>query len=791
MTTINYKLITAWDEKDVIHAIVKEDGIKKKIVVKDFKWHFFIKKEELTKSKMSIINKYKDAGIIIKGEKDGDAIKVYCDKSKSQYTNGRNLTIKTLHSELLNAGITPLEIDLPLYKRWLYDNDIQIETDLKILFFDIETDDTIGNIEIGRDRILSVGFYDNKGQHYFISNPDEKILIEETLSLISQHDVICGWNSAKFDLPYIKSRADQLGVKHNWQEIVHVDMMLRLIKLFASISGLLGLNGFSLNEVSRVFLKDSKVKFDGKIIDLYHNDFEKFKEYNIKDVSLLYELDIKISCLALMIKECEWTGTFLNNFYIGEILDNYILKEAKKKGVLLHSKPTYNELLANKALEVRGGYVMTPAPGRYDNVRVFDFKSMYPSIMITWNIGEDSLNYELSKKGQSAFAKFLGERKVEDVDINEFTSFLEKQKKKLDPEDKHFQAANNVFFSKEHKSLIPGLVQELLDQRKVYKKKLDSLEIDTDDYRTARATQEVVKEMANSIFGITADRNSRYFNIMVCEAITITGQFLNRSCMRIAKEHDIESIYGDTDSFFLSINDDEHTEHFTSILNDELKLFMKTFFGIDETIVHVEYEKKFGKLVIVKKKKYTGRLTWMDDKPVDTIFSRGVEIVKKDTIGYVKKHIRTLIDMLVKDDATVQQCKDWLYERKREIEENELDASDLSITVRVARSPSTYKTPLLHVRIAKDLIDRGLLQDIVEGKTNAARISYIVTGTEGGMQGVELADFKGEWDRVHYWNVKIFAVFQRLLDATFPDEDWSTFKIKKDKKFNVNQDSLF
>ena len=261
--------------------------------------------------------------------------------------------------------------------------------------------------------------------------------------------------------------------------------------------------------------------------------------------------------------------------------------------------------------------------------------------------------------------------------------------------------------------------------------------------------------------------------------------------MRLAKNHDIDAIYGDTDSFFLSIDDDHQAEEFTKTLNKELIDFLDSYFGIKKTIVYVEYEKKFGKLVMVKKKKYTGRLTWMDDKPVDTIFSRGVEIVKKDTIGYVKKHIRTLIDMLVKEDATAEQCKNWLWDRKREIEEEELEASDLSVTVRVARSPSTYKTPLLHVRIADDLIKRGLLQDIIEGKTNAARITYVVTGTEGGMQGVEVSDFKGEWDRIHYWNVKILAVFQRLLEVTFPDENWSVFKIKKDKKKNINQSSLF
>ena len=739
----NFKCLTAWDEVSAIKAVIKQDGKKKMLTIRDWDWYFAMTVKDFNLVNSAVWRKYQSLRIITKIESGPEYVKIHCNRNTTVFEQRSSYSVKTLQKSILYYKARPLEIDLPIFKHWLHHENIQIETDLSILFFDIETDDTIGNIEIGRDRILSFAACDDKGKKYFISDPDEKVLLEQAIKLIRSYDVISGWSTARFDLPYIQKRMEIHELKYEWKKTLHVDMMLRLIKLFASISGLLGLTGFSLNEVSRVFLKDSKVAHKEKIIDMYHNNFELLKEYNLKDVELLYKLNEKISILPLMIKECEWTGTFLNQFYIGEILDNYIIRDALKHGKFIKSKPTWEEVEQYKSINIRGGYVMTPKPDLYENVRVFDFKSMYPSIIISWNIGEDSLNEELSRNGNINFNKFVNNRKIEEININEIALFLESQKILLDPDDENFQAANNVFFHKNKQSLIPDLVSNLLEQRKSYKKKLDDLQIDTDEYRTARATQEVVKEMANSIFGITADKNSRYFNIQICEAITLTGQFLVRMSIELAKRRGVEAKYGDTDSFFLSIQDDDYAMKFDELLNDDIQNFLKDFFHIEKSIVFLEYEKKFSKLIMVSKKKYTGRLTWMDGKKTDVIFSRGVETVKKDTIGYTKKHITRLIEMLVKEEASLETCKTWLEERKKEVETIEMDPRDISITVRISKSPERYAVDTVQVRVARDMIKKGLLQNIVSGKTNAARITYIVTDATNKQKGVEISDYAG------------------------------------------------
>ena len=284
---------------------------------------------------------------------------------------------------------------------------------------------------------------------------------------------------------------------------------------------------------------------------MYTKDFEKFKEYNIKDVQLLRDLDKKTNMIGLMIKECEWTGSFLDRFYIGELLDNYILRRSKALGTFQHSKPDFEESKSYANPKIRGGFVMKPVVGLHENVRIFDFKSLYPTIIVGFNIGQDTLNEELSHKGFDAFCNFLNvgtpdERKIEDVEYDEWKAFLAEQKKLLDPENKYIQTGNNAFFAKDRQSFVSDLIKYFLTERSRMKKEVKNYPPGSPEAVNLSESQLIVKEMANSMFGITCDKTSRYFNLYVSEAITLTGQFMNRTASKIAHDLGYETIYGDS-----------------------------------------------------------------------------------------------------------------------------------------------------------------------------------------------------------------------------------------------------
>ena len=490
-------MLTGWDDWSDIVLILKKGHETLERRLKDKPWYFTVKTVDFNKlGGEKRFGKSVNAGTIEKFVEKGDYTLIYC-----KYTS-KNPLVSKIVCGLKKLGVVTYESDLSRTKRYLVDNKVPIAEDLNILYFDIETDDSSGaGIKIGRDRILSWAAYNNRGKSWYYDVEDEKALLQRLIRLIDKHDIFVGWNSQKFDLPYIQSRMEKYGLKYDWRRRIHLDLMKRCIKLYTYEMDKIGLTGFALNEVARVFLGEEKVKHEEGIKEMYDNNRELLEKYNRKDSELLMKLDAKLGIIQLMINECKWTGTTLDRFYVGELLDNYMLRKSKDLKQYLYSRPTYEEAEANKVVHIIGGYVKPPITGLYTDVRIFDFKSLYPSMIVSWNIGPDSMDREKSKLGDVEFRKFLTDpdRKIEDVDFNEWYNFLMKQKKRIDPKNECWQTANNNFFRTAVDSFISSLVEELLELRGEMKKKLEGLKPGSPEYGSTRSSQAIVKELANCL----------------------------------------------------------------------------------------------------------------------------------------------------------------------------------------------------------------------------------------------------------------------------------------------------
>ena len=755
------KIITAYDNDDGITSIVHDEG-KRQIIKLDSIWYFYIKGEQYAKAR-PILQDFRS--IVFKLEKVGEYIKVFC-LMRYQYDNN----IKNLRKYLEDAGIEVFEYDLNKTKRYMVDSLSEIETDLKILYFDIETDDRKGGIKIGRDRIVSWAACDDEGKIYFETG-DERDILKKFISTINKYDIITGWNSEGFDLPYVQDRCELYGIRYDWRQTVHIDMMERCFKVYGYEANIIGLKNFSLNEISRCMLGKEKVDTEGeKIYDLFLNNPEKLKEYNIQDTLLLKDLNQKLGIINVMVMECAWTGSFMFKFYIGELLDNYILREAKKRGLILKSKPSEKERALREDIKIVGGYVATPVSGLYEHVNICDFKSLYPSIIVGWNIGSDSLNEELSSEGKLKMDNWLHGEKIESIDFKVWNEFLISEKKRLDPEDKHIQTANNAFFRRDTKSFIGDLVENLLVQRAEYKKKLKTLDFDTPEYNNAYSIERVVKEMANSMFGITCDKNSRYFNSYVSEGITYTGQWLNKLSSGIVEDIGLKSIYGDTDSIFVTGIDD--LEPKIKEINKMLGKFLDINIKLRKNIVYLEYEKHFSKLLLMEKKRYTGLLNMKDGKIINKLFSRGTEDVKKSNTQFGKRVFQELVRYVFDDRKTLYQIHGYIHNLQSTLKYSTIAPEDLLITTRVSKSMDNYKVKGVHTRLAQRLIDSGEILPIIEGeKKIGTRLEYIMVGTEG----VRLGKYLGNFNRDYYWEVQIYAPLRRVLECAYPQEDWHQY----------------
>lgn len=759
------KIITAYDNADGMTTVIRSNG-KKELVHIDVDWYFYIRLTDYDKAKQ-IFQDYRS--IIYKTEQFGEYVKVFM---KMPYQHDDN--VKNLRTHLENAGVEVFEYDLNKTKRKMVDDSIEIETDLKILYFDIETDDSKGGISIGRDRILSWAASDNDGNVLFETG-DEKTILKKFIKVLGQYDIITGWNSEEFDLPYIKARCERYNIEHDWREIIHVDMLQRCFKIYGYEANIIGLKNFSLNEISRCFLGKQKVDTHKmKMHELFETNKELLKEYNIQDTTLLKELDNKLGIINVMVMECALTGSFLYKFYIGELLDNYILRESKKKGTILKSKPSREIRDKLENVHIVGGYVAEPKTGFYKHVNICDFKSMYPSIIVGWNIGSDSLNEELSKKGRSDMFTFLKGRKIEEIKFTEWDTFLKAEKLFLDPNNEHIQGANNSFFKRSVNSFIGDLVEKLLNERKEYKKKLKELTFDTPEYNNVYATERVVKEMANSMFGITCDKNSRYFNQYVSEAITYTGQWLNKLSSSVAEESGLSSIYGDTDSVFI-IGSDDLSDQIDEI-NRKLKSFLDLNVTLRKNIVSIEYEKHFAKLLLLDKKRYTGLLSMKDGKPINKLFSRGTEDVKKSNTQLGKRTFKELVSKLFDDSFTKTDAINYIKNLNHSLRDGSFSPEELLITTKVSKSIENYKVMSVHSRLAKRLIESGDLLPIIEGeKKIGTRLEYIMVDKDGKNEGVLLSEYTGNFNREYYWEVQVYSPLRRVLECAYPGEDWHLY----------------
>ena len=770
MTTSIKKAIVGYDNrrKKGLYLVQKINGKRTPIYMNWDGWYFYILKEDFNKIE-DIIFKFKDQGLIYYSIKGQKYVRVYANRQVTEEP-----TIETLRVELEERDVQVFEFDLNKTKRYMIDNQIGIETDLDVLYFDIETDDSTGQISIGRDKILSWAACDIKGNVYFEIGKEKEIL-QKFVKLIDSYDIITGWNSEQFDLPYIQARCEKYGIEYDWRNIIHLDMMQRCFKIYSYEMASIGLKNFSLNEVARVFLDRTKVDHTGfKIHELFKKDQEKLKEYNINDAMLLKELDTKLGIIGLMIQECNWTGSFLNKFYIGELLDNYILREAKKQHIILESKPSEKTKNDRNNINIVGGYVMEPKVGLYHDVSVCDFKGLYPSIIVGWNIGLDTLDRDLNRQGREALEVILEGRKIEELPYSEWNEFLVKEKARLDPNNLYFQTASNSFFKRGSQSFIGSLVKQLLAQRVEYKKKLKVLEFDTPEYNNTYAAERVVKEMANSMFGITCDKNSRYFDKDVSEGITFTGQYLNKLSAYISLKLGFDPIYGDTDSLF--ITKCEEMDNSIEVINHELKTQLDVQFKLKNNIVRLDYEKKFKKFILLEKKRYTGILCIKDGKKVDKIFSRGTEDVRKSNIKLAKKYFTELSKLLFDSEFKEKDAIEYIKKLRKHIQHDIIDPENLLISIKISKEIEHYKVLGIGARLAKRLIAEEKIAPIVESeKKVGTRLEYILVRRQNKNEGVLLEEFDGNWDRDHYWMIQIYAPLKRLLRCVFPTVDWDDY----------------
>ena len=304
---------------------------------------------------------------------------------------------------------------------------------------------------------------------------------------------------------------------------------------------------YRLDHIAFVELGEKKLdhsEFD-TFKEFYENDWQKFIEYNIHDVRLVDKLDDKMKLIELAFTMAyDAKVNYEDVFSQVRMWDNYIYVELLKRKIAIPPKKE-----ATKDAKYAGAYVKEPKPGFYDWVVSFDLNSLYPHLIMQYNISPETLR---ESRHPSASVEGILKKEVE-----------------LDSE--FATCANGAQYRKDVHGFLPQMMQKMYDSRVVFKKKMIKAKQEYEKNPTVELTKEIARcnniQMAkkislNSAYGAIGNEHFRYYRLANAEAITLSGQvsirwienkmndYLNKL---LSTEKEDYVIASDTDSIYLNL----------------------------------------------------------------------------------------------------------------------------------------------------------------------------------------------------------------------------------------------
>jgi DNA polymerase elongation subunit (family B) len=441
---------------------------------------------------------------------------------------------------------------------------------------------------------------------------NEGDMLEAFLNIIEDADVLSGWNSEGFDIPYTVNRVTktlskddtrrfcllgQFPKKREYEKYgkaavtydligrVHVDS-LELYRKYTYEER----HSYRLDAIAEYELGQRKTQYEGTLDQLYNNDFRKFIEYNINDCKLLDDLDKKLKFIDLA-NTVAHENTVLIQTTMGAVAvtEQAIINEAHHKGLIVPSRPRMDDRGDNQAA---GAYVAYPKKGLHDWIGSMDINSLYPSAIRALNMGPETIVGQLRQdytkdeieakmaKGSSfasAWEGKFGSNEYELVmskDIShdiivdwedgstDVLSGAQLHDVFFDSNQPWMLSANGTIFSYEKEGVIPGLLKRWYSERKDMQAKLkECIKAENKIEEEYWDKRQLVKKInLNSLYGAILNPGCRFFDKRIGQSTTLTGRRIARHMAAkvneyIAGEYDYTGksiIYGDTDSVYFT-----------------------------------------------------------------------------------------------------------------------------------------------------------------------------------------------------------------------------------------------
>lgn len=616
----------------------------------------------------------------------------------------------------------------------------------RILAFDIEVyGDFSGHQKHKQDPIVTIAFYGEDFKKvitwkkvnldYAETVKDEERLIERFVEVINDYkpDYITGYFTDGFDFPYLKLRANELGVNLGLgidnstvaikkersgftsakiKGIPHLDMYRFISRI---MGGGLRIDTFNLSTVASEILGDKKLEFDlGNISEVWDSgDLNMLVEYNLKDADLAYRLCKKLLPNLNEISKLVGMPIFdVCRATYGNLVENYLIKKAKEFDEIIPSRPKNDDITKRRNDTYEGAFVMEPKPGFYGKMVVFDFKSLYPSIIVTKNISPSTLN---SKKGN----------KSPEVEI---------------------RGKNKYYYFDTKKSFIPQVVEELVMKRNEIKKKLKQ---EKDSSLSGKSY--ALKTVANSIYGYYGFYGSRYHSMECAASITAWAREYIQDVIKEAEEEKFDVIFSDTDSVGIFMNKKTKKEalDFLKRTNDRLPGVMEL--ELESFYDYGLFVSKKGESTNGAKKKYA----LINENGEMKII--GFETVRGDWSLIARETQKKVIEIILKENSFEKALK---YARNaiKDVQEGKVDMKKLIIRNQLKMDLERYKNIGPHVAVAKLMREKGV--NIREGSV----INFIISSGKGMIRDkARIPKDAKDYDREYYVNNQIIPCVENIF----------------------------
>jgi DNA polymerase II len=664
-----------------------------------------------------IINRFKPV-FFIERDKHAEPQKISFYRKKTKLKNfnkkdvdaiyfNKQVDLKQADAQFRAKGINTYEADVDPVKRFLMERNINVQAevkgkftaknklirfinpeimpcsvnpDFKIISIDIETSKNNTILSIAAHlkykteeikKVFIIGEQKKSKEEFVEFIPSEKNLLNRFIEWFNyiNPDIIIGWNVIGFDLMFIERRANQLGIALKLAR-GNNNISIGSRKsggYFAEIPGRIVFDGpiilrssfysfedYKLETVAQEILGKGKLlSFNSKqeeIDELFEKDKRKLAEYNLQDAVLVSEIFEKTGIINHAVKRAQISGMFLNELgMMTKAFDHFYLPKLHQAGFVA---PNIKDI--KETSHSAGGYVIDPVPGIYQKVILLDFKSLYPSIIRTFKI--DPLSRLLSS---------------------------------VNP----IKTPNGYQFSRTE-NFLPEFIGKLLQQRNEAINKGD------------KYLSQAIKILMNSFYGVMGAYNCRFYHPTLPSAITGIGQWLLLQSKSMLNEKGYEVIYGDTDSLFVLIKNDEDAHpnltgnKIAGMLNEYWVQRLKEEFNL-ESYFNLEFEKFYKKFIITParggetgaKKRYAGLV---QDEEKEKIEFVGMEFVRSDWTKLAKEFQTELYRRIFYS----QDIKEWMQDTVKKVYDGLLD-DKLIYKKRLRKNPEDYINLPPQVKAAK------------------------------------------------------------------------------------------